>query len=72
MRRALRTGAGGEGTGPARPPCATIEILPGLGHDVLKESSGVLRKSLLAHLEATAAAAATGTGTGTGTGALVR
>ncbi|MFI5640622.1 alpha/beta fold hydrolase [Streptomyces goshikiensis] len=53
-------------------PCATIEILPGLGHDVLKESSGVLRKSVLAHLEATAAAAGTGTGTGTGTEALVR
>ncbi|MFI1452700.1 alpha/beta fold hydrolase [Streptomyces roseus] len=39
-------------------PHATIEILPGLGHDVLKESSGVLRETVLAHLEATATAAA--------------
>ncbi|MEU7554995.1 alpha/beta fold hydrolase [Streptomyces sp. NPDC044571] len=34
-----------------------VEILPGLGHDVLKESSGSLRKAVLAHLDATAAAA---------------
>ncbi|MFE2144921.1 alpha/beta fold hydrolase [Streptomyces sp. NPDC059456] len=34
---------------------AAIRILPGLGHDVLKESSGVLREAVLAHLEATAA-----------------
>ncbi|MER6775705.1 MULTISPECIES: alpha/beta hydrolase [unclassified Streptomyces] len=39
-------------------PRATIEILPGLGHDVLKESSGVLRETVLAHLETTAAGAA--------------
>ncbi|MFD5513444.1 alpha/beta fold hydrolase [Streptomyces sp. NPDC127051] len=38
-------------------PRSTIEILPGLGHDVLKESSGVLRETVLAHLEATAAGA---------------
>ncbi|MFF4853181.1 alpha/beta fold hydrolase [Streptomyces sp. NPDC001194] len=36
-------------------PRASIGILPGLGHDVLKESSGVLRETVLAHLEATAA-----------------
>uniref|UniRef100_A0AAU2JYU2 Alpha/beta hydrolase n=1 Tax=Streptomyces sp. NBC_00049 TaxID=2903617 RepID=A0AAU2JYU2_9ACTN len=40
------------------PHVAAIEILPGLGHDVLKESSGVLRKTVLAHLDATAAATA--------------
>lgn len=32
-----------------------LRILPGLGHDVLKESSGVLRSAVLAHLRATAA-----------------
>ncbi|MFD7256104.1 alpha/beta fold hydrolase [Streptomyces sp. NPDC059874] len=36
------------------PEVASIEILPGLGHDVLKESSGALRKTVLAHLDATA------------------
>lgn len=41
-------------------PRAAMEILPGLGHDVLKESSGVLRDTVLAHLEATAADAARG------------
>ncbi|MCY0951991.1 alpha/beta fold hydrolase [Streptomyces sp. H27-S2] len=39
------------------PRAARLEILPGLGHDVLKESSGVLRAAVLAHLDATAAAA---------------
>ncbi|RSS68923.1 alpha/beta fold hydrolase [Streptomyces sp. WAC06614] len=29
-----------------------LEVLPGLGHDVLKETSGVLRASVLAHLDA--------------------
>ncbi|MFJ3925960.1 alpha/beta fold hydrolase [Streptomyces sp. NPDC090022] len=33
------------------PRCA-LEILPGLGHDVLKETSGVLRAAVLAHLDA--------------------
>ncbi|MEV8531487.1 alpha/beta fold hydrolase [Streptomyces sp. NPDC051211] len=28
-----------------------VEILPGLGHDVLKETSGALRKAVLAHLD---------------------
>ncbi|MFE6843513.1 alpha/beta fold hydrolase [Streptomyces sp. NPDC057686] len=32
----------------------TLRILPGLGHDVLKESSGALREAVLAHLEAAA------------------
>ncbi|MCX5193057.1 alpha/beta hydrolase [Streptomyces sp. NBC_00249] len=36
-------------------PHGTLRILPGLGHDVLKENSGVLRETVLAHLEATAA-----------------
>lgn len=36
-------------------PKGALRILPGLGHDVLKESSGVLRESVLAHLDATAA-----------------
>lgn len=36
----------------------TLEILPGLGHDVLKESSGVLRATVLAHIGATATATA--------------
>ncbi|MFF5448056.1 alpha/beta fold hydrolase [Streptomyces sp. NPDC012888] len=35
-------------------PECTLRILPGLGHDVLKESSGVLRESVLAHLAAVA------------------
>ncbi|QES47191.1 alpha/beta hydrolase [Streptomyces venezuelae] len=34
----------------------SVEILPGLGHDVLKESSGALRKAVLAHLDEVAAA----------------
>ncbi|MCX5380506.1 alpha/beta fold hydrolase [Streptomyces sp. NBC_00091] len=38
---------------------ASLRILPGLGHDVLKESSGALRESVREHLDATAAAAAT-------------
>ncbi|MCX4524596.1 MULTISPECIES: alpha/beta fold hydrolase [unclassified Streptomyces] len=50
-------------------PRAVIEILPGLGHDVLKESSGVLRKSVLAHLDATAGASTARTAQA---GALVR
>ncbi|MFG2875644.1 alpha/beta fold hydrolase [Streptomyces sp. NPDC048337] len=33
----------------------SLRILPGLGHDVLKESSGALRDAVLAHLDATAA-----------------
>lgn len=40
------------------PRMTAIEILPGLGHDVLKESSGALRAAVLAHL-ATAATAVT-------------
>ncbi|APU43188.1 alpha/beta fold hydrolase [Streptomyces sp. TN58] len=48
------------------PRCA-LRILPGLGHDVLKESSGSLREAVLAHLASTATATATGTGTATGT-----
>ncbi|MET9964041.1 alpha/beta fold hydrolase [Streptomyces sp. NPDC006326] len=47
-----------------------VEILPGLGHDVLKESSGSLRKAVLAHLDATAAAA--GGANATPGGVLVR
>ncbi|MEU8437524.1 alpha/beta hydrolase [Streptomyces sp. NPDC029216] len=34
---------------------ARLRVLPGLGHDVLKETSGALRGSVLAHLGATAA-----------------
>ncbi|MFD9356030.1 alpha/beta fold hydrolase [Streptomyces sp. NPDC060031] len=49
---------------------ATLDILPGLGHDVLKESSGVLRAAVLAHLDATAAPAAP-VRAGTRVGALV-
>ncbi|MFI9063926.1 alpha/beta fold hydrolase [Streptomyces sp. NPDC053429] len=40
------------------PRPTSIEILPGLGHDVLKETSGTLRKAVLAHLDATADLAA--------------
>ncbi|MFD6889693.1 alpha/beta fold hydrolase [Streptomyces sp. NPDC059957] len=40
------------------PHVTAVEILPGLGHDVLKENSGALRAAVLAHLEATATAAA--------------
>ncbi|MFC9294773.1 alpha/beta fold hydrolase [Streptomyces sp. NPDC057011] len=36
----------------------SLRILPGLGHDVLKESSGALREAVLGHLDATAAPAA--------------
>ncbi|MFF3425678.1 alpha/beta fold hydrolase [Streptomyces sp. NPDC002602] len=46
-------------------PRATLTVLPGLGHDVLKESSGVLRETVLAHLRTTAASRAR-------TGALIR
>ncbi|MCY0959180.1 alpha/beta fold hydrolase [Streptomyces sp. H27-H5] len=46
-------------------PRATLTVLPGLGHDVLKESSGVLRETVLAHLETTAASRVR-------TGALIR
>ncbi|MFE2329940.1 alpha/beta fold hydrolase [Streptomyces sp. NPDC059385] len=49
------------------PEVASIEILPGLGHDVLKETSGTLRKTVLAHLDATAGVA----GDRAPTGALV-
>ncbi|WP_407840931.1 alpha/beta fold hydrolase [Streptomyces sp. DSM 116496] len=45
------------------PHVTAVEILPGLGHDVLKESSGALRAAVLSHLDATATAMA---------GALVR
>ncbi|CAM5651352.1 alpha/beta hydrolase [Streptomyces avidinii] len=38
------------------PRVTAIEILPGLGHDVLKESSGALRAAVLAHLDAAARA----------------
>ncbi|MFG2292791.1 alpha/beta fold hydrolase [Streptomyces sp. NPDC048603] len=37
-----------------RTPRCTVEILPGLGHDVLKETSGSLRKAVLTHLDAVA------------------
>ncbi|MFJ6793009.1 alpha/beta fold hydrolase [Streptomyces sp. NPDC091268] len=37
-----------------------LEILPGLGHDVLKETSGTLRAAVLAHLDASAVVAASG------------
>ncbi|MER5760240.1 alpha/beta hydrolase [Streptomyces sp. NPDC002082] len=40
------------------PRVTAVEILPGLGHDVLKESSGALRAAVLAHLDATATATA--------------
>ncbi|WP_328296813.1 alpha/beta hydrolase [Streptomyces sp. NBC_00435] len=40
------------------PHVTAVEILPGLGHDVLKENSGALRAAVLGHLDATAAAAA--------------
>ncbi|MFF3212901.1 alpha/beta fold hydrolase [Streptomyces sp. NPDC002886] len=46
------------------PHVTAVEILPGLGHDVLKESSGALRAAVLAHLDATAKA---GEHTGTAT-----
>ncbi|MFJ4780068.1 alpha/beta fold hydrolase [Streptomyces sp. NPDC088762] len=36
----------------------SLRILPGLGHDVLKENSGALREAVLAHLDATAVPAA--------------
>ncbi|MEV6953810.1 alpha/beta hydrolase [Streptomyces sp. NPDC051183] len=49
---------------------ASLEILPGLGHDVLKESSGALRAAVLAHLDATAVHRAPGR-TETRVGALV-
>ncbi|MFD9522851.1 alpha/beta fold hydrolase [Streptomyces sp. NPDC059979] len=39
-------------------PHGALRILPDLGHDVLKESSGVLRESVLAHLDTTAVVAA--------------
>ncbi|MEV7586301.1 alpha/beta fold hydrolase [Streptomyces erythrochromogenes] len=40
---------------PARyAPHCELRILPGLGHDVLKESSGALREAVLAHIAATA------------------
>ncbi|MEV7617385.1 alpha/beta fold hydrolase [Streptomyces sp. NPDC089799] len=45
--------AGAEEMARCAPRC-TVEILPGLGHDVLKETSGALRKSVLAHLDAVA------------------
>lgn len=44
------------------PGAARVEVLPGLGHDVLKESSGALRSAVLDHLDATAAAAARAAG----------
>ncbi|MEU9038865.1 alpha/beta fold hydrolase [Streptomyces sp. NPDC048352] len=53
-------------------PRAALRVLPGLGHDVLKESSGVLRESVLAHLDATAVAAAAAARARRRTGALVR
>lgn len=40
------------------PHVTAVEILPGLGHDVLKENSGALRAAVLAHLDATATAGA--------------
>ncbi|MEW2140469.1 alpha/beta fold hydrolase [Streptomyces sp. NPDC005409] len=39
-------------------PHGDLRILPGLGHDVLKESSGALREAVLAHLDRAAGAAA--------------
>ncbi|MFJ7265452.1 alpha/beta fold hydrolase [Streptomyces sp. NPDC099050] len=40
------------------PHVTSVEILPGLGHDVLKESSGALRAAVLAHLDRVATAEA--------------
>lgn len=51
------------------PRVTAVEILPGLGHDVLKESSGALRAAVLAHLDATATAATTSTTAATATSA---
>ncbi|MFG2617243.1 alpha/beta fold hydrolase [Streptomyces sp. NPDC048507] len=58
------------------PRVSAVEILPGLGHDVLKESSGALRAAVLAHAEHVAGAgpgavAGSGAGAGAWTGALV-
>ncbi|MFE9633624.1 alpha/beta fold hydrolase [Streptomyces sp. NPDC006463] len=53
-------------------PDGALRILPDLGHDVLKESSGALREAVLAHLDATAAtAAAAAVAAGPRAGALV-
>ncbi|MGG8408790.1 alpha/beta fold hydrolase [Streptomyces sp. 12297] len=43
-------------------PRCTLRILPGLGHDVLKETDGVLREAVLAHAAAVRRAARTRTG----------
>ncbi|MFF8262979.1 alpha/beta fold hydrolase [Streptomyces virginiae] len=48
-----------------------LRILPDLGHDVLKESSGVLREAVLAHVAATVAAPPTATAVRPQVGALV-
>ncbi|MFJ3725512.1 alpha/beta fold hydrolase [Streptomyces sp. NPDC090045] len=53
-------------------PRGALRILPDLGHDVLKESSGVLRESVLAHLDATAAPAPANPTATTTTAAAVR
>ncbi|WP_406365687.1 alpha/beta fold hydrolase [Streptomyces sp. NBC_01546] len=44
-------------------PHGVLRILPGLGHDVLKETSGALREAVLAHLDASAGLTATATAT---------
>ncbi|MEU9301983.1 alpha/beta hydrolase [Streptomyces sp. NPDC048269] len=43
-------------------PHGRLRVLPDLGHDVLKESSGALREAVLAHLDATAAAVSAAAG----------
>ncbi|MGJ0157392.1 alpha/beta fold hydrolase [Streptomyces sp. CH8.1] len=48
-------------------PRCELRILPDLGHDVLKESSGALREAVLAHVSATVTATPTATATATPT-----
>ncbi|MCY0925400.1 alpha/beta hydrolase [Streptomyces sp. H27-H1] len=53
------------------PHVTSIEILPGLGHDVLKESSGALRAAVLAHLDEAATLTPADTAVRSWAGALV-
>lgn len=56
-------------------PRGELRVLPGLGHDVLKETTGALREAVLAHLDASAAdpsARGARRSRGTRAGALVR